>query len=457
MAGIGFELRKLLRRDSFAGLFKAYAYAGIISSGPWVLSILGILVIGLFSKKLLTVPDAQITRFQVSVTYLIMLSLVLTGPIQLSFTRWVADRLFEKRQAMIAPNFLGALLIVIVGSGLLGLLAVATLFPGQTNLFRVAFASGLVVMSGIWLATIFLSGMKQYKTIVALFGLGYGVSVTGALLLSRMGMEGLLLGFVVGQFVLLAGMLVMVLRTLPAERLIAFDFLKRGAMFTSLVWVGLFYNLGVWADKLVFWAAPEVSQAIIGPLRASIIYDMPAFLAYLAIIPGMAVFLVRIETDFVEYYERFYDAVREGGSLGNIQRLRDEMVFTIRQGLYEILKIQGITVLLVILAAPRVLDWLGISHLYLPLLYLDVVAASLQVVLLGLLNIFFYLDRRRVVFGLTALLLVLNVGLSLVTLQLGASFYGYGVALAMMITVFVAMLALESKLHRLEYETFMLQ
>lgn len=455
MAGIGFELRKLLRRDSFAGLFKAYAYAGIISSGPWVLSILGILVIGLVSA--VTVQDRQITQFQVSVTYLIMLSLVLTGPIQLSFTRWVADRLFEKRQAVIAPNFLGALLIIIVCSGVLGLLAVATLFPGQSNLYRVTFASGLVVMSGIWLATIFLSGMKQYKTIVALFGLGYGVSVTGALLLRGLDMEGLLLGFVVGQFVLLAGLLVMVLRTLPTERLIAFEFLQPGAMFPALVWVGLFYNLGVWADKLVFWAAPEVSQGIIGPLRASIIYDMPSFLAYLAIIPGMAVFLVRIETDFVEYYERFYDAVREGGSLGNIQRLRDEMVFTIRQGLYEILKIQGITVLLVILAAPTVLDWLGISHLYLPLLYLHVVAASLQVVLLGLLNIFFYLDRRRVVLGLTALLLVLNVGLSVVTLKLGASFYGYGVALAMMITVFVAMLALESKLHKLEYETFMLQ
>ncbi|MEY4906421.1 MAG: hypothetical protein RL260_139, partial [Pseudomonadota bacterium] len=167
MAGIGFELRKLLRRDSFTGLFQAYAYAGIISSGPWVLSILGILVIGLVSA--LTVPDRQITQFQVSVTYLIMLSLVLTGPIQLSFTRWVADRLFEKRAAVIAPNFLGALLIVIVGSGLLGLLAVATLFPGQTNLYRITFASGLVVMSAIWLATIFLSGMKQYKTIVALF------------------------------------------------------------------------------------------------------------------------------------------------------------------------------------------------------------------------------------------------------------------------------------------------
>lgn len=455
MAGIGFELRKLLQRNSYTGLFRAYTYAGIISSGPWVLSIIGILLIGVYSAA--RVADGQITQFQVTVTYLIMLSLVLTGPIQLSFTRWVADRLFERRNDLIAPNFLGALLIVVTAIGVLGLGAVLVLFPQQSNLYRATFCAGLVILSGIWLTTIFLSGMKQYKRIVALFALGYGVTVLAALALRSFGLEGLLLGFVTGQFVLLAGMLVMVMRALPAERLIAFDFLRRGAMYRSLIWVGLLYNLGVWADKLVFWAAPEVSQAIIGPLRASIIYDMPAFLAYLAIIPGMAVFLVRIETDFVEYYERFYDAVREGGSLGYIQRMRDEMVFTIRQGLYEILKIQGITVLLVMIAAPQVLEWLGISHLYLPLLYLDVVAASLQVVLLGLLNIFFYLDRRRVVFGLTALLLVLNVGLSWLSLTLGAAFYGYGVALAMMITVFVAMLALESKLTRLEYETFMLQ
>jgi uncharacterized membrane protein len=299
--------------------------------------------------------------------------------------------------------------------------------------------------------------MKQYGAIVLLFLLGYGVTVLASLGLRRFGLEGLLGGFVLGQFVLLAGMLMMVLRTLPTERMIAFAFLRRGAMYGTLVWVGVLYNLGVWADKLVFWLSPEVSQPIIGPLRASIIYDLPAFLAYLAIIPGMAVFLVRIETDFVEYYERFFDAVREGGSLDQIRHLRDEMVFTIRQGLYEILKIQGITTVLVMVLAPRVLDWIGISHLYLPLLYLDVVAASLQVVLLGLLNIFFYLDRRRVVLGLTVLLLVLNTGLSWLTLQLGAAYYGYGVALAMMITVFVAMLALESRLHRLEYETFMLQ
>lgn len=50
MAGIGFELRKLLKKDTLVGLLQAYTFAGIIGSGPWVLSILGILIIGLLSS-----------------------------------------------------------------------------------------------------------------------------------------------------------------------------------------------------------------------------------------------------------------------------------------------------------------------------------------------------------------------------------------------------------------------
>ena len=51
---------------------------------------------------------------------------------------------------------------------------------------------------------------------------------------------------------------------------------------------------------------------MVGPLRSSLIYDLPIFLAYLAVIPGMAVFLLRIETDFAEAHGRFFDAVRGG-------------------------------------------------------------------------------------------------------------------------------------------------
>ena len=39
MAGIGFELRRLLRKNTLLGLAQAYTYAGVIGSGPWIFSI----------------------------------------------------------------------------------------------------------------------------------------------------------------------------------------------------------------------------------------------------------------------------------------------------------------------------------------------------------------------------------------------------------------------------------
>jgi uncharacterized membrane protein len=456
MAGIGFEIRKLLRKESYTGLLQAYAYAGIISSGPWVLSIIGILVIGLMSATVV-VPNVLITQFQVSVTYLMVTSLIFTGAAQLGFTRFIADRLFEKKDDLVLPNFNGVLLAVMASGGVLALLAVVYLFPHQSDMYRVLMLAGFVILCGIWVATIFLSGMKMYKEIVQLFALGYAITVASAYALRPLGMEGLLFGFVLGHFVLFTGMILMTLGEYPSERFIGFEFARRGAMFPTLIATGLIYNLGIWADKLQFWFYPDTSQAVIGPLRASLIYDMPIFLGYLAIIPGMAVFLVRIETDFVEYYMKFFDAVREGGSLDYIEQLRDEMVFTIRQGIYEIIKIQSMAVLVVFVAGPTLLDFLGISRLYLSLLYVDVVAAGLQVVLLGLLNIFFYLDKRREVLLLSTLFLLLNVALTALTLRLGAPYYGYGFALALLATVLIGMLMLDEKLHRLEYETFMLQ
>ena len=456
MAGIGFELRKLLAKDSLTGLMQAYAYAGIISSGPWVLSILGILIIGFMSVSVVT-PEFLINQFQVTVTYLMALSLILTGLVQLAFTRFIADRLFEKRDDEVLPNFNGILLVVTLVSGLISTLTVVISFRDQSILYRLLLVSGFVILSNLWIATIMLSGLKQYKQIVGLYVLGYAISVGAALALRPFGLEGLLLGFVLGQLVMLMGMIVMVTRAYPGRQFIAFDFARRGRMFTTLIAVGFLYNLGVWADKFLFWFYPYTSQPVIGPFRASLIYDLPVFLAYLSIIPGMAVFLTRMETDFVEYHERFYEAVRDGGSLNHIEEMRDEMVFTIRQGIFEIIKIQAIATLIIFVAGPALLRWLGISELYLSLLYIDVVAAGLQVVFLGILNVFFYLDKRRIVLVLNALFVGLNITFTYVTLQLGAPFYGYGFALALLFTVMVGFYLLDYKLDRLEYETFMLQ
>lgn len=456
MAGIGFELRKLLERNSITGLAQAYAYAAIISSGPWVLSIVGILIVGFMSASVVR-PAHGITQFQVSVTYLIAASLILTGPAQLAFTRFIADRLFEKHVDAVLPNFNGMLLVLLLLAGLAGLAAVLILFPGESPIYRLLMLTGFVLLCGIWLATLLLSGLKQYKEIVALYALGYGIVVVAAIMLRSLGLEGLLLGFVLGHFVMFLGMVVLIARGFPSSRFISYDFAERGRMLPTLVLAGLFYNVAVWADKIVFWFHPDTGQAVIGPLRASVIYDLPVFLAYLSIIPGMAVFLTRMETDFVEYHERFYTMVREGGSLDELEDLRDEMVLIIRQGLGEIVKIQTIAVLVIFVAGPALLRALGISELYISLLQVHVISAGLQVVLLGVLNVFFYLDKRAVVLGLTVLLAAANLSLTLVTVRLGPQYYGYGFACALLLTVVAGAYLLGRKLEILEYETFMLQ
>jgi uncharacterized membrane protein len=456
MAGIGFELRRILQRNTLSSLLAAYAYAGIIGSGPWVLSIVGVLAVGLLST-LAHGPAAVVAQFQTTVTYLIVASLILTGPLQLSFTRFCADRLFARQNEWILRNFHGVMLLVTWLAGGLGLLAAIFLFPQESATFRLSAVAALVLLSNIWIATIFLSGMKRFRTIVALYAAGYGVSVLAAFFLRRYGLEGLMAGFVTGQALLLAGAIALMLREFPSERFVSFEFFDPRYHHRSLVWTGLVYYLAVWADKLIFWYWPPTSEAVIGPLRASVIYDLPIFLAYLAIIPGMAAFLVRIETDFAECYADFYDAVREGGTLAQISQLCDAMILAARNGIVEIIKIQAITSLLVICGGESLLRLLGFSPYYLAPLVIMVVAASVQVVLMGVLNVFFYLDRRREALGICLLFLGLNVVLTLLSLHLGPAYYGYGFAGANLAAAVAALIRLDRVFGRLEYDTFMRQ
>jgi len=148
--------------------------------------------------------------------------------------------------------------------------------------------------------------------------------------------------------------------------------------------------------------------------------------------------------------------VRSGATLRHINDMRDMMVRSVRAGLSEIIKIQAVVLLLIIAFGSPLLEALHISPLYMPLLLVDVISASLQVLLLGLLNVFFYLDGRRTVLHLSAAFAVLNGLLTMVTLWLGPNTYGYGFAVALLIVVIAAVRLLDAKFASLEYRTYML-
>lgn len=455
MAGIGFEIRRILERDNFASIVKAYGYAGLIAAGPWVLSILGVMLIGILAL-FLKVSQEQINQFQITITYLMMVSLVLTGGLQLVFTRFVSDRLFERQHRIVMPNLLGAMIFCTIMAFVIG--APFALFAfSESMIFRLLLLSNFLVLCNLWMVVIFLSGMKAYRRIIRTLAWGYLIAVIAASLLSVFALEGLLAGVLIGHSALLFALLYAVVREYPGDTLVRFDFLQRKKIYLSLFWMGLVYNVAVWADKLIFWFYPYTSEAVIGPLRASIIYDLPIFMAYLFIIPGMSVFLVRMEADFAEQYDLFYRAVREGDTLQHIEYRKDQMVYTARQGIYEIFKVQGITVVICLLWGRDLLHWIGISPLYIHLFYIDLMAVSVQVLLMAILNVMFYLDARREALFLSVLFLFSNIVFTIITLYWGAASFGYGFALSVTVTAFTGLFVLNRKMDRLEYETFMLQ
>ncbi len=454
MAGIGFRLRSLIKQDSFSGLLQAYGFAGIISSGPWVLSILGILVIGVINTDKSIPPFVE--EFQISVTYLMAFSLLLTSPLQLLFTRFISDRIYEKKENLVLPNLLGALILVITISGIVSG-AVLVLFFSGSLVYRLLMLTGFVILSATWILIIILSGLKAHRGILLAFAIGYGITVSLATQLKTLGLEGLMAGFVFGHGVLFFILLNLVLRSYSSTKLIAFDFLQKKQVFISLIFTGFFYNLAIWADKFIFWFTPQTSKMIIEPLRASEVYDLPIFLAYLSIIPGMAVFLIRMETDFAEKYQQFYSAINQGKPLKRINQIHTDMTSIIRHGIHEVFKVQGMTVIILMTIGTKLLAWFGISPLYRLLFNVDLIAVGVQVLLLAILNLLFYFDYRVVALNLCVLFALSNIAFTSLTIFLGPAFYGYGFATAVILTTLTGFIQVSQRLERLPYETFMLR
>ena len=65
MAGIGFKLQKILSEKSYTASLKGYIFAAIISSGPWLFSILSMSLLGALADHLMPGQNAAIFRAMV--------------------------------------------------------------------------------------------------------------------------------------------------------------------------------------------------------------------------------------------------------------------------------------------------------------------------------------------------------------------------------------------------------
>lgn len=452
MAGIGFELRKILEPRSGWSLARAYFYAGLISSGPWIISIASIALLYWWLTPVFT--QAQRTLFTSAITHAYALGLIVTGPLQLVVTRYASDRLSLRQPLDVLPSCVGALLL----SGLLSL-ATGGLFFGlgvtEPWPFRLAAIALLVCIGMIFLASNHLTALREYRGVALAFLGGYGLTCAAAVVGARWGVAGALWGFAAGHAGLLALLAWRLWRELGGSpRLADLAFLGHFRKFPCLALCGLLYNAGLWIDKWLFWHLSNQHEVVSGWLHASPSYDIAIYLSLLSIVPGIAVFFLRLETDFAEQYERFFHRVNGRGTLDRIQAAKDDMTGSLAGGLRRLLAVQGLFTLALMFLATPLGRLLGLGTLEIGLFRVTLVGALLLVLFLAMLTVMFYLDDHRGAMVSSAIFAGANGLLSFITLRASEAWYGYGFVVAAGLALFVAMARVNQRMARFEYHVF---
>ncbi len=457
MAGIGFELRKIIKEGSLFSLAQVYSYSALLSAGPWVISIIAILVVG-FIQIINFGAGSDIVRFQIIITYAFALAatLVISGFIQLPFTRYIADLIYAKRENEVLGTYFGVL-FVMWGVGLtLFSLIIPFLLPNQSLTEQMLIIATFLMLSSVWISNTLVSSLKYYRQTIVAYFISYASIVVGSYLYGET-LVNLLFVFFSGNALLVTIMMTLIIKSYRADKFIYFHFFNNHTFYYSLGFAGLFYNLGTWIDKFIFWYHPMTGNAIIGNIHASVVYDIPVFLAYLSIVPGMAMFFYRLEADFAEKYDLFYNNVRGGGTLSIINQYRNEMVEVLRQAIREVIIVQSIVDIIIFLMAPTIFTELRIPQLYLGLFFILTVGALLQLGFMSVLAVLYYLDRRSKAMWLSLLFFLLNASLSLLSIYMGPEMYGYGYAVSLLISFTISLIVLQQTMKRLDYETFMHQ
>lgn len=449
MAGIGFELNKMARRDDLMGVAGAYLHSAFAIAGPWLFT-----VIALFFTTYMYggSNSTELMNFRGVIVYNFSFSLALSAPVYFVMTRYLADQIHVKNVTSVPTAMLESMVMVFAFNLALAIFFYAFYFNMPLDLRLAGFAN-MFLISGVWLLSVYLTALKDFSAVTWTFIVGMTVAVLAADYLSKYNAAGMVAGYDIGLAIIVFVLAARIFSEYPYHLTTQFAIKPFWKKYWELAVGGFCYNAALWIDKWLMWYAPESVQ-LDSKLRFFPDYDSAMFLSAMTILPSIALFVFSIETNFFHHYRRFYGNILAHASLRRIRQFHGKIMEAIVEGARSIVVIQGVLAFLFILMAPQIFEHLKMFYVQLGIFRLGVLGSFFQVLVLFATIILSYFDCRRANMWIFVFYLVSNTILTLICMQQGYAYYGYGFFLASALTFFLAASILLAHVRKLPYHAF---
>ncbi|MBY0407009.1 MAG: exopolysaccharide Pel transporter PelG, partial [Rickettsiales bacterium] len=208
-------------------------------------------------------------------------------------------------------------------------------------------------------------------------------------------------------------------------------------------------------DKLVMAWAPEATLLESG-LRDYFEYNVSFFVAYIVMIPAIAMFILSVETNFFEHYRKFYRDILSGVPYSRIEANHMAIMDSIRENGRNMAIMQGCVCFFVIAFAHKIFAFLHLAMGNLSMFHFAVIGSYFHVLALFELIVLAYFECRRVAMWIQLVFAVTNALFTYITMKMGFPYYGYGYFLSSLLMFLLSTAALYHYVRQVPYVEFII-
>ncbi len=454
MAGIGFRLQKLLVEEIYLSVFQGFFCALVITSGPWLIMVISLAVLSLFTAFILS-PENRLL-FNILLVHISVITIITTGSLQLFFTRVFSDKMYTKERDEL-PNVIMtnltmtmAILLILV----LPFFLITTTFPPNVT-FPVKLLTFCLVftLNIIWVLMNYISASDEFLGFVKHYIIGSVLSVgLGGMLGYFFDFSGFFFGFFIGQAYIACVLFYQIIKVFGFPSRLHFTLIFKTPEYRILLFSGFFLYMGMWIDKFIYWYGPS------GRSLTSVLYYNPGyndifFVAFLFTTPIMAIFFISMETSFYKSYYAYHEKHLATATLAKLKECCEDVRKTVKSSLLNIVQIQGMIIVLGIIFSKNILEVLGISVELFGLFNIVLIGVFFHMLTLIVCILLFYFDLRRETMTIYLSFFCLNGILTLIFMHAGEMYSGLGYLISSIIVFAYSLWKLRISLDKLNFLT----